>query len=115
MTVDASRSCLGLGACVASAIRQIVDARVFLTAPAPPALLGRNVSDGFAGTSLGCDRRREQAETFFMQGMSAAPERVSTSCRSEFALWHYRTEILRFRELPFPMPLPEQRCSRRYP
>jgi hypothetical protein len=36
MTVDASRSCLGLGTCVGSAIRQIVDARVLLTATAPP-------------------------------------------------------------------------------
>src|SRR6516162_10826957 len=38
MTVDASRSCLGLETCVGSAIRQIVDARVLLTASAPPAL-----------------------------------------------------------------------------
>src|SRR5215831_5458643 len=37
MTVDASRSCLGLGTCVGSATRQIVDARVLLTATAPPA------------------------------------------------------------------------------
>jgi hypothetical protein len=46
MTVDASRSCLGLEAWVGSAIRQIVDARVLLTATVPPALLGRSVSDG---------------------------------------------------------------------
>ena len=46
MTVDASRSCLGLGTCVGSAIRQIVDARVLLTATVPPALPGRSVSDG---------------------------------------------------------------------
>src|SRR4029077_266799 len=46
MTVDASRSCLGLVACVGSAIRQIVDARVLLTATAPPALPGRSVSEG---------------------------------------------------------------------
>src|SRR5271167_914762 len=46
MTVDASRSCLGLGTCVGSAIRQIVDARVLLTATAPPALPGTSVSDG---------------------------------------------------------------------
>src|SRR5580700_3661456 len=45
MTVDASRSCLGLGTCVGSAIRQIVDARVLLTATVPPALSGRSVSD----------------------------------------------------------------------
>src|SRR5262249_51163217 len=38
MTVDASRSCLGLGTCVGSATRQIVDARVLLTVTAPPAL-----------------------------------------------------------------------------
>ena len=44
MTVDASRSCLGLGTCVGSAIRQIVDARVLLTATVPPALPGRSVS-----------------------------------------------------------------------
>src|SRR5260370_17167705 len=46
MTVDASWSCLGLGTCVGSAIRQIVDARVLLTANAPPTLPGRSVSDG---------------------------------------------------------------------
>src|ERR1700732_4469041 len=46
MTVDASRSCLGLGTCVGSAIRQIVFARVLLTATAPPALPGSSVSGG---------------------------------------------------------------------
>src|SRR6266446_4597142 len=46
MTVDASWSCLGLAACVGSVIRQIVLARVLLTATAPPALPGRSVSDG---------------------------------------------------------------------
>jgi hypothetical protein len=46
MTVDASRSCLGLATCVGSAIRRIVDARVLLTATVPPALPGRSVSDG---------------------------------------------------------------------
>ena len=40
MTVDASRSCLGLETCVGSAIRQIVVARVLLTAAVPPALPG---------------------------------------------------------------------------
>src|SRR6266478_5086585 len=40
MTVDASWSGLGLGTCVGSAIRQIVDARVLLTATVPPALPG---------------------------------------------------------------------------
>src|SRR5258707_2145945 len=46
MTVDASRSCLGLATCVGSAIRRIVDARVLLTATVPPALPGLSVSDG---------------------------------------------------------------------
>src|SRR3984893_12596073 len=46
MTVDASRSCLSLATCIRSAIRQIVDARVLLTATVPPALPGRSVSDG---------------------------------------------------------------------
>src|SRR5215469_17678903 len=46
MTVDASRSCLGLGTCVGSVTRQIVDARVLLTATAPPALPGGSMSDG---------------------------------------------------------------------
>src|SRR5712691_13233175 len=46
MTVDASRSCLGLETCVGSVIRQIVDARVLLTATAPPALPGSRMSDG---------------------------------------------------------------------
>src|SRR6516164_9768922 len=46
MTVDASRSCLGLGTCVGSATRQIVVARVLLTATAPPALPGGSMSGG---------------------------------------------------------------------
>lgn len=46
MTVDASRSCLGLGTCVRRLARQIVDARVLLTAAAPPALPGNSVSAG---------------------------------------------------------------------
>src|SRR5215472_14521930 len=46
MTVDASRSCLGLATCVGSATRQIVVARVLLTAVAPPALPSSSVSDG---------------------------------------------------------------------
>jgi hypothetical protein len=46
MTVDASRSCLGLETCVGSMIQQIVDARVLLTATAPPALPGRSMSEG---------------------------------------------------------------------
>src|SRR5262249_29905194 len=46
MTVDASRSCLGLATCVGSATRQIVVSRVLLTATAPPALPGGSVSGG---------------------------------------------------------------------
>jgi len=46
MIVDASRSCLGLGTCVGSATRQIVVARVLLTATAPPALPSGSVSEG---------------------------------------------------------------------
>src|SRR5262245_813803 len=46
MTVDASWSCLGLATCVGSASRQIVHARVLLTATAPPALPGSSMSDG---------------------------------------------------------------------
>src|SRR6266436_9391366 len=46
MTVDTSRSCLGLGTCVGSAIRQIVDARVLLTATVPPALPGSRMLGG---------------------------------------------------------------------
>src|ERR1700757_90143 len=46
MTVDTSRSCLGLGTCVGSAIRQIVDARVLLTATVPPALPGSPMLGG---------------------------------------------------------------------
>jgi hypothetical protein len=46
MTLDASRSCLGLATSVGSATRQIVDARVFLTVAAPPALPGSSVSNG---------------------------------------------------------------------
>jgi hypothetical protein len=53
MTVDASRSCLCLGTCVGSTTRQMVDARVLLTATAPPALPGGSMS----GSSLAppCD------------------------------------------------------------
>src|ERR1700740_2625228 len=46
MTVDASRSCLGLGTCVGSATRQIVVARVLLAATAAPALLSSSVFGG---------------------------------------------------------------------
>ena len=46
MTGDASESCLGLVACVGSATRQIVVARVLLTAAAPPALPSSSVTDG---------------------------------------------------------------------
>src|ERR1700736_5897645 len=46
MTVDASRSCLGLATSIGSAIRQIVVARVLLTAAAPPALPSSSVSGG---------------------------------------------------------------------
>src|SRR5215510_9600308 len=46
MTVDASRSCLGLGTCVGSSTRQIVVARVLLPAAAPPALPGSSVLGG---------------------------------------------------------------------
>src|SRR6516162_11319586 len=46
MTVDASRSCLGLGTCVGSPTRQIVVARVLLTAAAPPALPSSSASGG---------------------------------------------------------------------
>ncbi len=46
MTVDASRSCLGLATSIGSAIRQIVVSRVLLTAAAPPALPSGSVSGG---------------------------------------------------------------------
>jgi len=46
MTVDASRSCLGLATCVGPMAGQIVEARVLLTAAAPPALPRRSVSAG---------------------------------------------------------------------
>src|SRR6516225_4122634 len=52
MTVDASRSCLGLGTCVGSAIWQIVDARVLLTATAPPALPGSRMLGGWLAPPL---------------------------------------------------------------
>src|SRR6266566_6887162 len=59
MTVDASRSCLGLETCVGSAIRQIVDARVLLTATVPPALPGSRMLGGSLAPPLaaiiGCD------------------------------------------------------------
>src|SRR6476661_2956277 len=46
MTVDASRSCLGLETCVGMVIRQIVDARVLPTVSAPPALSGSPMLGG---------------------------------------------------------------------
>jgi len=46
MTVDTSRCCLGLATCVGSVTRQIVVARVLLTATAPPALPSSSVSGG---------------------------------------------------------------------
>src|ERR1700758_635640 len=46
MTADTSRSCLGLATSVGSAIRQIVDTRVLLTAAVPPALPGGSMSRG---------------------------------------------------------------------
>jgi len=46
MTVDASQSCFVLGTCVGSVTRQIVVARVLLTATAPPALPGSSVLGG---------------------------------------------------------------------
>src|SRR4029077_17338865 len=46
MTVDASWSCLGLETCVGSVLRQIVFARVLLTATVPPALPSSSVSGG---------------------------------------------------------------------
>ena len=46
MTVDASRSCRGLGTCVGSMIPKIVLARVLLAATAHPVLPGGSVSDG---------------------------------------------------------------------
>src|SRR6516162_1223544 len=43
MTVDASRSCLGLATCVGPMARRKVEARVLLTAAVPPALPRRSV------------------------------------------------------------------------
>src|SRR5215510_12736089 len=57
MTVDASRSCLGLATSVGSAIRQIVDARVLLAAAAPPSLARKSHVEWLASGSYGCDRR----------------------------------------------------------
>src|SRR5216683_3024832 len=57
MTVDASRSCLGLGTCVGSAIREIMDARVLLTATAPPAVPVRSVLDGSPAAPLDATTR----------------------------------------------------------
>src|ERR1700747_1953530 len=46
MTGDASRSCLGLVTSSGPMARQIVDARVLLTAAAPPALPSSSLSAG---------------------------------------------------------------------
>jgi hypothetical protein len=46
MTGGTSRSCLGLETCVGSMIRQIVLARVLLTAAVPPALPESSMSNG---------------------------------------------------------------------
>jgi hypothetical protein len=71
MTVDASRSCLGLATSVGSPIRQIVDARVLLTAAAPPALPGSSVSDGSPAPPLDMRSR----------GLFDQPGRIGT-CRA---------------------------------
>src|SRR5215472_7772344 len=52
MTGGSSRSCLGLATCVGSVIRQIVCARVLLTAAAPPALPGGSMSNGSLAPAL---------------------------------------------------------------
>src|SRR5262249_23452598 len=52
MTVDASRSCLGLATSVGSMIRQIVDTRVLLSATVSPALSGSRKSYGSAAPPL---------------------------------------------------------------
>src|SRR5215831_716033 len=55
MTVDASRSCLGLGTCVGAATRQIVDARVLLNRGRASGLARQERVGWFAGAFLRWD------------------------------------------------------------
>src|SRR5215472_18168451 len=69
MTGDASRSCLGLAPSIGPMARQIVEARVLLTAAAPPALPSSSVSvgllappsDAIIGVPWSVRRRRHAA------------------------------------------------------
>jgi hypothetical protein len=70
MTVDASRSCLGLGTCVGANIRQIVVARVLLTVTAPPALPGSSVSDGLLAPPLRAITSFSRSRRFHLFGGS---------------------------------------------
>ena len=65
MTVDASRSCLGLATSIGSEIRQIVVSRVLLTAAAPPALPGR-----------ACSKRLKESHKFTRLLLGKADMRV---------------------------------------
>jgi hypothetical protein len=72
MTVDASRSCLGLATSVGSAIRQIVVSRILLTAAAPPALPGSTVFGALRGSPAG---NRCLPDIFHLVGETSISER----------------------------------------
>src|SRR6516164_8657839 len=76
MTVDASRSCLGLETCVGSATRQIVVARVLLTATVPPALLAKNVFDGLLAPPLDATTRYLRSASCQRHLASDGPEKA---------------------------------------
>src|SRR5215472_14653157 len=78
MTLDSSRSCLGLETCVGSRIQQIVDARVLLTAATPPALPGSGVSDGsWAPPSLGAIMRVSRLACRYRDPPGDSPDKAA--------------------------------------
>src|ERR1700736_1387638 len=95
MTVDTSRSCLGLATSVGSAIRQIVDARVLLTAAAPPALPGSPKLSGSLAPPLaaiiGCDHLLRSLAAII--GLCA----ISLSSPSPAGRWPRRSPTVRGR------------------
>ena len=106
MTVDASRSCLGLVTSIGPMARQIVDARVLLTAAAPPALPSSSVSAGSLAPPLDAIirvawsvRRRRHAAGDSPHEAVAGPMHSSTITRSILRLIH-----------PYPRP-PHPRVS----
>src|SRR5271166_2876797 len=76
MTVDASRSCLGLATSVGSAIRQIVVARVLLTAAMPPALPGSRLWEVSPAPPLPVTTRFLQSACWYCDLAGDSPDKA---------------------------------------